>query len=74
MSIKVIGAGHGRTGTHSLKLALEILGYERCYHMSELLEHPQHIRHWEAIYNNSSVDSDVLFKTLIPYLKVIKQL
>ena len=61
MSIKVIGAGHGRTGTHSLKLALEELGFGRCYHMSELLEHPEHIHHWEAIYNGSSVDWDALF-------------
>jgi len=61
MSIKVIGAGHGRTGTHSLKLALEILGYGRCYHMIELLEHPEHIRHWEAVYKDAPVDWDALF-------------
>ena len=33
MTIKVIGAGFGRTGTMSLKLALEQLGVGPCYHM-----------------------------------------
>jgi hypothetical protein len=37
MSLKVIGAGLGRTGTLSLKLALEHLGFGPCYHMSEML-------------------------------------
>lgn len=31
--IQVIGAGAGRTGTASLKAALEILGFGPCYHM-----------------------------------------
>ena len=37
MNMKVIGAGLGRTGTFSLKFALEHLGFGPCYHMSELL-------------------------------------
>lgn len=37
MALKVIGAGLGRTGTLSLKLALEHLGFGPCYHMSEVL-------------------------------------
>jgi len=37
MALKVIGAGLGRTGTLSLKLALEHLGLGPCYHMSEML-------------------------------------
>ncbi len=47
MSIKVIGAGFGRTGTLSLKLALEELGFGKCYHMEELLTHPEHVQYWE---------------------------
>jgi hypothetical protein len=39
MALKVIGAGLGRTGTLSLKLALEHIGFGRCYHMSEMLAH-----------------------------------
>lgn len=34
--LEVIGAGFGRTGTLSLKLALEQLGLDPCYHMSEV--------------------------------------
>ncbi|MGZ3270794.1 MAG: sulfotransferase, partial [Croceibacterium sp.] len=37
MGLKVIGAGLGRTGTLSLKLALEHIGFGPCYHMSEML-------------------------------------
>ncbi len=36
MSLEVIGAGFGRTGTMSLKVALEELGFSPCYHMIEL--------------------------------------
>src|SRR6478735_8486303 len=36
MALKVIGAGLGRTGTLSLKLALEHIGFGPCYHMSEM--------------------------------------
>lgn len=37
MTLKVIGAGLGRTATFSLKFALEHLGFAPCYHMSEVL-------------------------------------
>jgi hypothetical protein len=43
MSLEVIGAGFGRTGTMSIKVALEQLGYGPCYHMIELFEHPEHV-------------------------------
>ena len=46
MALKVIGAGFGRTGTLSLKKALETLGYQRCYHMAEVAEHPEHAALW----------------------------
>jgi hypothetical protein len=35
MTLSVIGAGFGRTGTMSLKLALEQLGFGPCFHMAE---------------------------------------
>lgn len=37
MGLKVVGAGIGRTGTMSLKLALERLGVGPCHHMIEVL-------------------------------------
>jgi hypothetical protein len=36
MTLEVIGAGFGRTGTMSLKVALEELGFGPCYHMTEV--------------------------------------
>lgn len=36
MRYKVIGAGFGRTGTVSMKIALEKLGFFPCYHMGEV--------------------------------------
>ena len=38
MALEVIGAGVGRTGTYSLKLALEQLGFGPCHHMEEVLK------------------------------------
>jgi hypothetical protein len=40
MTLKVIGSGFGRTGTASLKLALEQLGLGPCYHMMEVFKRP----------------------------------
>ena len=62
MTIRVIGAGFGRTGTKSLKKALEILGFEKCYHMSELITiHPEHIDYWEKLLAAQEVDWIGLF-------------
>lgn len=69
MPLKVIGAGVGRTGTHSLKLAINQLGFGLCHHMEEVL-HNQPVQvplwaaavkgnaDWEAIYKGyeSAVD------------------
>lgn len=38
MTLSVISAGFGRTGTLSLKLALEEIGFGPCHHMKEVLE------------------------------------
>jgi hypothetical protein len=46
MTLRVVGAGMGRTGTNSLKLALERLLGKPCYHMFECLEHPEHMPIW----------------------------
>lgn len=46
MPLKLIGAGLGRTGTLSLKAALEAIGYGPCYHMSEVLTRPGSQEPW----------------------------
>lgn len=49
MGLKVIGAGYGRTGTASLKLALDRIGLGPCHHMSEVLPSPERIALWTRI-------------------------
>ncbi len=44
--MRVIGAGLGRTGTNSLKLALERVLDAPCYHMIEVNRRPQHAQVW----------------------------
>lgn len=49
MALKVIGAGVGRTGTYSLKLALNQLQFGPCHHMEEvLLNMPAQVPLWAA--------------------------
>lgn len=61
MSIKVIGAGFGRTGTMSLKIALEELGFKKCYHMMEVVDNLQHIPLWASLMRKEKVDWNALF-------------
>jgi hypothetical protein len=48
MALKVVGSGLGRTGTMSLKLALEQLGLGPCHHMVEVFMHPESVPLWIA--------------------------
>jgi hypothetical protein len=61
MAIQLIGAGFGRTGTLSLKVALEQLGLAPCYHMTEVLAHPEHVPVWSDATDGKPVDWDALF-------------
>ncbi len=61
MTLQVVGAGVGRTGTTSLKAALEQLLGGRCYHMFEVLDHPGHVGVWSAAAAGDPVDWDALF-------------
>jgi len=62
MSLKVIGAGFGRTGTLSLKLALEQLGFGPCYHMFEVGRHPEHVSLWRDAAAGRPMDWPALFR------------
>jgi len=44
--LQVIGAGFGRTGTLSLKAALETLGFAPCHHMESVIEEPAQAPLW----------------------------
>ena len=56
MPLRVVGAGLGRTGTHSLKLALEQLLDGPCYHMMETFGRPDDIPVWHAAVNGATTD------------------
>jgi hypothetical protein len=56
--LKVIGAGFGRTGTASLKEALEELGFGPCYHMYEVFINPGHADFWRAAWRGEPADWD----------------
>jgi hypothetical protein len=60
MVLAVIGAGYGRTGTYSLKAALERLGFGPCHHMIELFRHPEQIPAWNQAVNGAPADWDTL--------------
>ena len=46
MALKVVGSGLGRTGTLSLKHALEQLGFAPCHHMVEVFAKPESVSWW----------------------------
>jgi hypothetical protein len=54
--LRVVGAGLGRTGTNSLKLALERLTGGPCYHMVELFERPDDLPLWRAAVHGDPPD------------------
>jgi hypothetical protein len=62
MTLRVVGAGHGRTGTYSLKLALERLLGGRCHHMAEILADPEHhLALWAPVLRGEKVDWEEVF-------------
>lgn len=60
-SLRVVGAGLGRTGTLSLKTALERLLGGACYHGSKVFTRPDHVDLWNAAADGESVDWHALF-------------
>ncbi len=60
MTLRVVGAGLGRTGTHSLKIALEQLLGGPCYHMVEVMGHPEYVRYWQDAIDGKPVDWSVV--------------
>jgi hypothetical protein len=62
MSLRVVGAGVGRTGTASLKLALEQLLGGRCHHMLEIISEPGQAPGWMAAIDGREVDWQLLLE------------
>jgi len=61
MGLAIIGSGFGRTGTMSLKRALEQLGFGPCHHMEEVLAHPEQVPHWQTVAAGAEVDWEEVF-------------
>ena len=61
MALRVVGAGLGRTGTNSLKVALERLLGAPCYHMIEVFTHREHIPLWHAAARGQMPDWNAWF-------------
>jgi hypothetical protein len=56
MSLQIIGPGFGRTGTRSLKAALEALGLAPCHHMQALFADPAQRAFWRTVAEGGTVD------------------
>lgn len=61
MALEIIGPGFVRTGTASLKIALERLGFGPCHHMHEVFANPPQVPHWQAVAAGRKVDWDAVF-------------
>ena len=62
MTISLIGAGYGRTGTLSLKSALETLGYNKCHHMIEVIRNPGEPEKWVQAIDAKTVNWESLLE------------
>lgn len=62
MTLKIIGSGFGRTGTKSVKDALEKLGFAPCHHMYEVVDNPPQVKFWQDVAAGRSVDWNEVFK------------
>jgi len=60
MALSLIGSGFPRTGTFSLKLALNQLGFGPCFHATELLTHPDRVPLWVQA-GNGNADWEAVF-------------
>lgn len=56
MTLRVVGAGFPRTGTKSLKEALELVLGGPCYHMVEVFDHLEHVPVWREALRGQPPD------------------
>ena len=61
MALQIVGAGLGRTGTMTLKTALEMLGFAPCHHMVEVFAHMEQAQFWLRAAKGEPVDWEELF-------------
>jgi hypothetical protein len=64
LNLKVIGAGLGRTGTTSLKMALEMLLKGPCFHFLEYKSHPELMAPWRSLIQSMPLRSPEGFRAV----------
>ena len=62
MPLKVIGTAFGRTGTDSMREALNTLGFGPCHHMFEVNSSETQKQRWRALAKGASPDWESLFE------------
>ena len=62
MALEIIGAGFGRTGTTSLRVALEHLGFVKCHHMMSLQEQRGLAKAWHDVALKGARNWDEIFE------------
>jgi len=72
VSLEVIGAGFGRSGTLSLRKALETLGYAPCYHMQVTLTHYSHMKFWIRARRGEQVDYRRFFRRYRAHVEEVR--
>jgi hypothetical protein len=60
VDLKLIGTGFGRTGTDSMRDALEMIGFGPCHHMKVIAEDEEQRKLWAKAVVTSEMDWDVL--------------
>jgi hypothetical protein len=61
MPLKVVGTGFGRTGTDSMREALNVLGFGPCHHMGEVNGSDEQKRLWRALARGENAGWETLF-------------
>jgi hypothetical protein len=62
MNVRVIATGLPRTGTSSLKAALQEIGYGPCQHMENLFNTPRLVGLWIELFETGTTDFNALLE------------
>lgn len=74
MALQVVGAGLCRTGTHSVKLALERLLAGRCSHMWEVIHSPDAIAGLQEFAEGRPPDWDAVFDGFVAATDIVSSM
>jgi hypothetical protein len=70
-TLRVIGAGFGRTGTLSLRDALVRLGCGPCDHMRENFDHPERFTLWDEVLRRKNAGEPIDWRPLLSGFQAI---